>query len=758
MQTIAHYRITAKLGAGAMGDVYRAHDTKLGRDVALKILPSVFTDDPERLARFKREARVLASLNHPHIAAIYGIEDDGGIRALVLELVEGETLASRLRRGPVPIPEALAMAVQIVDALNAAHRKGIVHRDLKPANIQITPDGMLKVLDFGLAKVATAELTQSPTVTIDDTREGVILGTAAYMSPEQARGKPIDKSTDIWAFGCVLYELLTGRRAFRGETLPDIIAAVLEREPDWKALPGTTPEKIRHLLQRALQKDAHNRLRDLGDARVGLEQAIAAPAKGAESDRVPVRRPRRAARKRIRSLAVLPLINLSGDPEHEFFADGMTDALITTLAQIGALRIISRTSVMRYKGAGKPLPDIARELNVEVVLEGTVLRSGDRVRIAVQLIDALSDTHLWAKNYESDLRDILTVQSEVAQAVAQEIKIKLTPQEQAHFSAARPVDPEAYEAFLKGRYYWYRRSPDALNKSLEYLERAVAKDPTYALAHAGLADTWVSLGWDLFAGCAPSEGFPKAKLSVRKALDLDPNCAEALAAYGWTAGAYDWDWIAAERSLRRAVELKPQYGPAHIWYSHFLHGVGRIQESFEESQRAIQCDPLGIILNVHLGWHYVYDREYDRAVEQLNKTLELDPDFILARMFLGEAHEQMGRLEEALAEFEKAANLSRRRPVYLAGLGHAYAVSGQKQRAAKIIEELHQRSSETYVAPRGIAEIYIGLGEKDHAFVWLDKAVEQRNGWLIHVRTNPRYDGLRSDSRFADLVRRIGLP
>jgi tetratricopeptide (TPR) repeat protein len=356
------------------------------------------------------------------------------------------------------------------------------------------------------------------------------------------------------------------------------------------------------------------------------------------------------------------------------------------------------------------------------------------------------------------MRDILGVQSEVARAVAQEIKLKLTPQERARFSAARPVDPEAYEAFLKGRYYWYKRSPDALKKGLECLQQAVAKDPTYALSHAGLADAYASLGWDLFAAVAPAAAFPKAKLAAQKALALDPNCAEAHAQLGHVAGFYEWDWDTAETAFRRALHLKPQYGVAHIWYSHFLHAVGRTAEAFAESQRAVECDPMGLILNVHLGWNYLYDRSYERAIEQLQKTKELEPGFLLARLFLGEAYEQTGKLGEAIAEFETAVDLSERRPVYLSGLGHAYAAAGRKDRAVRIIEELQQLSSRDYVPSRGIAEIYIGLDEKQHAFAWLDKAVEQRNGWLFHVKSNPRYDSLRSDHRYAELVRRIGLP
>ena len=751
------YEILAALGKGGMGEVYGATDTKLRRKVAIKVLPHELADQPELLARFEREARMLAALNHPNIATLYGLEQSGSIHYLVMELVPGDTLAERIARGPVPLEEALAICGQVGEGIEAAHKKGITHRDVKPANIKVTPDGRVKVLDFGLAKSLEADRLDSldmSTVTAGPTREGQILGTPSYMSPEQVRGKPVDHRSDIWAFGCVLYELLSGRRAFRGDTMNDTLAKVLEREPDWTMLPSSTPAQIRDLLRQCLQKEASRRCSEIAEAKAETEEVL----RSLTAARLHKESQLRASVEPIRALAVLPLANLSGDSQQDYFADGMTDALITTLAQIGALRVISRTSVMQYKGTRKPLPEIARALNVQVVLEGTVLRSANRVRISAQLIDAVTDTHLWAKNYESDMRDILAVQSEVAQAVAQEIQITLTPQERARFSAARPVDPEAYEAFLMGRYYWYKRTPEGLNKSLDFLQRAVAKDSTYALAYAGLADAYVSLGWDLFAALPPAEAFPKAKQAARKALELDPNCAEAHAALGWTAAAYDWDWVTAETAFRRAVELKPQYGPVHIWYSHFLHAIGRTSESFEESQRAIRCDPLGLILNLHLGWHYVYERDYERAIEQLHKTIELDPGFILARLFLGEAYEQMGMFREAIAEFDRAVSLSGRHAVYLAALGHAYAASGQRESALKTIEELQDASERTYVAARDLAEIYIGLAEKQQAFAWLDKAVGQRNGWLIHIKSNPRYDSLRSDARYADLVRRIGLP
>ena len=468
------------------------------------------------------------------------------------------------------------------------------------------------------------------------------------------------------------------------------------------------PSGLKRVVLRNLARDPSERYQDGGQVHAALE-ALESPRRRAPASRS-------ARRPRVRSLAVLPLENLSAQPDEEYFADGMTDALITTLAQIGALRVISRTSVMRYKGARRPLPEIASELNVDAIVEGTVLRSHGRVRIAAQLIHAASDTHLWAKQYQTDLRDVLALQSDVARAIADEIQVQLSPQQKSRLAGSRPVDPVAYETFLKGRHFWYRRSPDALRKAVEYLQQAISLDPSHALAHAGLADAYVSLGWDLFGLSSPSENYPKAKRAAQKALEIDPNCAEAHAALGCVAAQFDWDWTTAEPGFRRAIELKPQYGPVHIWYSHFLRAMDRTEESLAESRRALECDPLGLVLNMHMGWHLLYSRQYEKAIEQCLKTLELDPTFILAHVFLGQAYEQMGAFSSAISEFEKAVELSHRHPTYLADLGHGYAVAGRRADALRILDELTEMSSHRYVAARSIAEIYIGLDDLDAAF------------------------------------------
>ena len=524
---LGFYHVLSKIGEGGMGEVYRALDTKLRRDVALKVLPKLFARDPERLARFRREAQLLASLNHKNIAAIYGLEESDGVHFLVLELVEGETLADRLQRaGPLPAAEALPIAQEIAEALEFAHKKGITHRDVKPANIKLTPEGQIKVLDFGLAKVFVGEeggvdLSQMPTLTAMGTEEGRILGTPAYMSPEQVRGKEVDRRTDIWAFGCVLYELLSGQRAYRAETISDTLAKVLEREPDWDVLPPKIPAQVRELLERCVQKDKQRRLGEMGEAQRAIEEALFAPRRQRVTRRkalamagaalvavfaVPMGLNVGGVRDRllgtglpapIQSIAVLPLQNLSGDPEQDYFAEGMHDALITDLAKLSGLgKVIARASMIQSRDTDKPLQQIGRELGVDAVITGAVLREGDRVRITAQLINAATGEQLWADRYERQLRDVLSLQNEVVTAITREMQLQLTPQEQTRLASARPVNPEAYEAYLKGRFFLSKLTLEGFEQGLEYLELATELDSSNPVMFANLALGYTHIGHD----------------------------------------------------------------------------------------------------------------------------------------------------------------------------------------------------------------------------------------------------------------------
>ncbi len=748
--TLGLYEICSLLGKGGMGEVYLAHDRKLGRDVAIKTLPLEFARQPERLARFHREARMLAALNHPNIAAIYGLEESAGDTFLVLELVAGETLAERLKRtGSVPPEEALKIADQVAEALEAAHAKGITHRDIKPANIKVTPEGRVKVLDFGLAKsleaaVASLDSLDMSTVTAGPTREGQILGTPAYMSPEQVRGKPLDHRTDIWAFGCVLYELLTGQRPFRGETVSDTLAKILEREPDWRALPLSAPAAVPEVLRRCFQKDATRRCSSMAEARAQIAEILLGAA--------PANRRRRGPDEPIRALAVLPLANLSHDLQQEYFADGMTEALIGHLAKIKALRVISRTSAMRYKQTGKSLPEIADELKVDAVLEGSVLRVGQRVRITAQLIDPATDTHLWAESYERDLQDVLFIQSEVAQAIAREIHVAVTPEEAKRLASARPVHPEAYEAYLKGRFHWYKLSRDHLDTAMKYFQLALKQDRNYALAHVGIAYTWLSRGDTGIT--PPPEAYQEGEAAARKASELDDTLSEVHEVLADLRFCYEWNWSDAEKEFQRAIQINPGSADAHLFYGDFLMSVNRPEEALAEDRRALDLDPLNFFFQCFYGWHLLYLGRPDEAISQLQKVLRTEPNFSSARMGLWGAFHQKHRYEEALAEAKKFFTVLGDTEV----AARLNAEAGYRGSMSLAAQELAARANRTHVPAIRVARLYAHAGDTDRALEWLEKAYEQREPPLVHLSVGWDWDGLRNDSRFQNLLRRIGFP
>ncbi len=749
-QRLGHYRIVEKIGAGGMGEVYRAHDERLERDVALKVLPAGTLADEQARKRFRKEALALSKLNHPHIATVFDFDTQDGTDFLVMELVEGVTLSDKLAVGPLPEKEISRLGGQVAEALEEAHEQGVVHRDLKPGNIKVTPKGQVKILDFGIAKLLRPVSATATTESFTET-QGVV-GTLPYMAPEQLRGQAVDARTDIWALGVLLYEAARGERPFQGQTGYELSSAILREAPAPLPVPGA----LRAVIERCLEKEPGERYQRASEVRAVLEalQSEIAPVPAASRRRRSSGRVRRVGRRRIRVLAVLPLENLSGDPEQDYFTDGMTEALIADLAKIGALRVISRTSVMQYKGARKPLPEIARELNVDAVVEGSVLRVGERARITAQLIEATTDQHLWAESYERDLHDVLTLQREVARAIAQEIKITLTPREKAHLASARAVHPEALELYLKGRYHWNRRTQEGFDRSIEYFQQALELDANYALAYAGLADTYASLAiW----GRLPIKAvLPKAKAAALKALELDNTLGEAHAVLAYLASTYEWDWSTAEREYKRAIDLSPSDATVHYMYAwNFLHPMGRHKESVAEARRARELDPLSIPINVGLGRLYHRAGQYENAIEEYRKALELDPDAVYAQWALGVAYVQTGMYEEAIATFLK-------RKVPTAGsnwaLGYAYGVSGKRGEARKVLNSLLQRRNQGHVPPTMIAIVHVGLGEKDKAFEWLEKAYEERDDWLTSLKVEPWLDPLRSDLRFHSLLHRMNFP
>jgi serine/threonine-protein kinase len=733
-----------------MGVVYLARDTKLDRSVAVKSIPAKLADDSTARMRFRREARLLASLNHQNVAAIYEIiEQNDESRYLILEYVPGETLAQRIDREPFKVGEALSIAQQIALGLSAAREKGVVHRDLKPGNIRLTPDGRVKVLDFGLAKASPIKNTNPD---ISSTEPGRIIGTPAYMSPEQARGNPTDHRTDIWSFGCVIFNMLTGQSPFEGETATDTLARIIERQPDWGLLPDDTPEDIRGLLRHCLEKNRDERLGDIAYAAVQIKETLNLLEAGlATPSRTPWPGQTQAAAvsARIESLAVLPLENLTGDPEQEYFADGMTDALIAHLGKIGTITVISRQSVMRYKGSDKPLPEIARELNVQAVVEGTVLCVAEEVRITAQLIEGSTDRHLWVESYKRNLRDVLALQSEVAHAIARQIETTLAANQEVQLAAGRPVNPETYEAYLRGMFHLNKSTPEGFQKGLEYLHQAIERDPADPLAYAGLAAGYNVIGH----GPAPSpDALPRARAAAIKALELDGTLAEAHTVLAEVRLYYDWDWASARRALERALELNSNLAPTHAELSWYLQLFGHADRALEEMKRAQELDPLAAIYAAWLGMQYWWTGQDEEAIKQARKSLELDSDFPVGLYVIGAVHATKGMYQEAIAAQQKVGSVA---PDWGWSRGHTLALAGQRDKALHVLDELGEEYQQRN--PWGVAEVYAALGEKDDAFRWLEAGYECRHNWIPWMGCNPNYEPLHEDPRFGELLRRMNL-
>jgi TolB-like protein/Tfp pilus assembly protein PilF/tRNA A-37 threonylcarbamoyl transferase component Bud32 len=783
---LGHYTIVDVVGSGGMGEVYRARDERLERDVAVKVLrPGALADETAR-RRFRREALALSRINHPHIATVHDFDTDEQLDFLVMELVAGRPLTDRLASGPLPESEVIRLGTELARALAAAHEAGVIHRDLKPGNLRLTPEGELKVLDFGIARLLKpsgdmADATALPT--LDDRGP---LGTLPYMSPEQVRGAEADARSDVYAAGAILYEMATGRPLFPGHTGYELSEAIVRRTPP---LPTTLNPMLSIALEsvvlKAIDKDPARRYQSARELLAALEplsrdSGHPLPAPAATRRRWlglsvaaaaivlavvgfwlvgPIGRSvADPAASPIGSLAVLPLENLSRDPEQQYVADAITEALISDLAQISALRVISRTSVLQYAQSRKPLPEIARELNVDAVVLGAVLAAGNRIRITAQLVHAPTDRHLWANSYERVIEDVLALQRDVAQAIAAEVRVVLTPGERERLAATRRVDPAAYQSYIRGRHHWNRRTESDLRRAVDLFDDAVQREPTYALAYTGLADAYASLGFSFdVAALPPREALPKAKAAALRALELDDRSSEAHTSLAFITFLFDWDWATAERHFRRALEINPNYAHAHHWYSHYLLSRGRVDESLRHSQQALTLDPLSSIINLHLGWHYMYSGQHAEAVDQLRKTIELDPNYAHAHRYLALPFQVQGEFDKAIQALQSALRLLEDSIEIRGELGSAYAAAGRRADAERVLADLDRLGRTRYVSPYFAAAIHAGLGDRDAAFRWLDRAYDDRSDLLVYLHIEPRLNALRSDPRFSDLVRRVGL-
>ena len=827
---INHYRVLSSLGAGGMGEVYLAEDTRLGRKVALKLLPASFVKNADRLRRFEQEARAASALNHPNIITIHDIGQSDSTHFIATEYIEGETLRARLGAGPrLQLLEILDIGIQVAGALAAAHQAGIVHRDIKPENVMLRPDGYVKVLDFGIAKLTDKFIEQestnadsldmeAPTLAVVETESNVILGSPSYMSPEQARGQKLDARTDIFSLGVVIYEMIAGRKPFLGDTVVDIVASILNQQPEPLSVHSPeVPDRIDRVVARAMSKDKGDRYQTAREFMIalkkqkqrlefdaGLELSVSPDIGGGTTvairDVMPTLRegttgslttrrisiteqvtgtfkkpgavaligaaavalvilfflfiyPDLGATRAMDSLAVLPFVNDSQDQNMDYLSDGITESLINNLSQSPNLKVMSRNSVFRYKGRYADAREVGHDLNVQAVLSGRIVQRGDNLSISVELVDAGDNSQVWGKQYNLNMAELLSVQEEIARLVTEKLRLRMTGEQKKRLTKTHTDSTEAYQLYLRGRYHWNKRTEEGLKRGIEYFDQAIEKDPTFALAYAGLADCYALL--TEYSTIPPAESRQKAKAAAMRALEIDDTLAEAHTSLA-AVHEYDWNWAEAEREYRRAIEMNPNYATAHHWYAIFLGGRARFDEGLREIRRAQELDPLSLIINTGLGRLLYNARRNDEAIAQLKKTLEMDPAFPEAHFQLALAYEAKRMYGEALREFDLSRELYKD-PTMIGWSGRVYALMGNRDQALKVAEELKQTSKERYVSPYMLAIIYTALGDKEQAYEWLDRVYAERSYYVTWLKVDPVFDSLRADPRFIDFLRKVGL-